>query len=200
MHLFQKSPPLSGGDSANQGEYIAWSPDSKYLAIGLHQATGNDLFIQSYDPVTNTVDVITSADPGNDPSSTLFGVSWSPDSKYLAICGFFTGDNFFIYSFDRGSSTLIELDSESPDMGSIDTLSTVEWSPDGEYIALGGGTYGLAEHDLFIYQVLTFPTQKCNHRQYGLLQFKGGVCPRGVGISGSSIANLIIGNTAMQIH
>ena len=158
---------------------VNWSPNGIYLAVA--DLTGG-VYVYQFDRISGTLALITS-------DSTPAGarsVNWSPDGTYLAVADS-SGGAADVYRFDRGSGTLEFITSNS-----ISSATCVNWSPDGTYLAVAGSGGGGA---VYIYQALSFPyknvitgnTVYCN---------SGGSIPSGVGISGSSIANLIIQNTA----
>ena len=71
-------------------------------------------------------------------------VNWSPDGQYVAVGGFGITDDGYqlagyqlqIYAFDRVNNNL------TPVAGTLslgDIVESVDWSPDGQYVAIGGG-------------------------------------------------------------
>lgn len=207
----RNSEALFEVDSLNPGEgsdadtvrEVDWSPDGKYLAVvgSITGVTNNDVFVYRFDRSTQMLTEVASADPdGGGAINSLQAAKWSPDGKYLAVAGQIlgsTGNDVFIYKFNRDTESLEEIDSLNPDEGGVgDTVLDVDWSPDGEYFAIGGGPIsGVTNHDLFVYRALQFP-EKNVIKNNTVYCNSGNECPAGVGISGSSIANLIIGNTA----
>jgi parallel beta-helix repeat protein len=174
---------------------VTWSPDGNYLAVGgqISGITGNDLFVYRFDRSTNTLTPIASVNPDGG-SSAVLALSWSPDGVYLAAGGIFTGttgNDFFVYRFDRGVGTLTEIDSDAVG-GTESTINSISWSPDGGYVAVGGD---IAGNDVFVLSALQFPVSNVikNNTVYCN---SGNQYPGGVGISGSSICNYIANNTA----
>ena len=191
-----------GGTQADQVSTVAWSPDGQYLAIGGSIAgySNDDLYLYYFDRGTQKLQQVDSVNPGGGAvSDVVAAVAWSPDGQYLAMTGginYPALENVYLYYFDRGLQKLQQVDSINPGGGTIDFMDTIAWSPDGQYLAMGGHiNYPNYKDACWIYQVLTFPhknvikgnTVYCN---------SGARYPSGVGISGSSIANLIIQNTA----
>ena len=136
---------LSGKTSVDATTVITvdWSPDGKYLAIGTN---GGNLEIYQFDSIGSPILVnVASKTEG----VTIQSVTWRPDGRYLAVGtnanptpsepGNRIGNNheLQIYRFDTISTvTLIGITSK--DQGNDATIS-VDWSPDGKYLAIGTG-------------------------------------------------------------
>jgi WD40 repeat protein len=121
----------------------------------VQQCTANK---NSADGLSNAYGIILA--PGNDDlvdyldgihGSTVNSVSWRNDGQYLAIGGA-TGTSGYqirVYRFDlTATSSLVELPGCNIDHGS--TVYSVAWSPDGNYLAIGGGA-GLSGWQIRIY-------------------------------------------------
>ncbi len=191
-----------GGSTSDDMRALNWSPDGHYLAVGgaVGDTTGADLLIYKFDQSRETLTQVTSVNPdGGSTGDIVESINWSPDGKYLAVGGTIdgaTGNDLLVYSFDRGTATLTPVASVNPDGGSTnETIFTVQWSPDGMYLAAAGSIGGTTNNDLFVYRAIQFPTRNVimNNKVY---DNSGARFPSGVGISGSSICNIIIGNTA----
>lgn len=172
---------------------IDWSPDGEFIAVG--DNVNNIIYVYSFNSTTFAFNVIaTTAGAFRTPFDPQ-SVEWSPDSQYIAEPdnpnGTFFQSTILIYKFDRGSNTLmftLEVISNNPD-----GPKQAAWSPDGQNLLLAD-TQDPAK-GIFIYEAWKYPpnnviknnTVYCN---------SGNKYPSGVGISGSSIANLIIQNTA----
>ena len=99
-----------------------------------------------------------------------------------------------IAAYDRSSNTLSSSGTQSGSITLGTNSSRVKWSPDGEFILLGVDDVA-STGNVYIFEILSFPSNNiikgntvyCN---------SGGSIPSGVGISGSSIANMIIQNNA----
>ena len=174
--------------SVSTVETVDWAQDGRHiLAIETGQI---NIFRFNQD---ETLDTVAQQSGGG----AFFGAAWSPDSRYFVTGGvFFPSDNFFAYRFDVASSEIVFIDSDF-----TDEAYRFDWSPDGAYIAMRGTT-GFADGLMRIYRGITFPqknvikdnTVYCNgHDVNDSDTFTGAT---GVGISGSSISNMIIGNTA----
>lgn len=114
-----------GGDSYA----VAFSPDSKYLAVGR-----DDNNVEVWDIATNTNVYTYSGHTGN-----IFTVAWSPDGKRIASGGAdatvqvwdaLTGGHEYTY---RG-----HLDFYWGHFTSGQEVDTLAWSPNGKQIASGG--------------------------------------------------------------
>jgi WD40 repeat protein len=168
---------------------VAWSSDGRYLAVvGKSLYSGNDILVYQFNVATQKLQHVASVSNGSDIQSVV----WSPDGTYIATGGG-NGVNTMMYSFDRLNNVLNLVASVNPDPGHID-IYYLAWSPDGQYLAGSGFSYSGVNVPLYIWQALTFPPNNviANNTIYCN---SGGSIPSGVGISGSSIANLIIQNT-----
>ncbi len=153
---------------------LKWSFDGRYITLAGDGATKYVLLFEN-----DTLSLLTSASIGGGEDA----MNWSPDGKYIVGTGTI-GGNISAVSFDGAN-----LHNE----GSI-VIACIDnsWSPDGEYIAVGTRAYTIN-----IYRGLQFPTGNMiqNNKVYCNA---GNQIPRGSGISGSSISNMIIGNTAFD--
>ena len=70
-------------------------------------------------------------------------MNWSPDGQYIAIGGYGITDNsgnqFQIFAFDRSNNNLASVAGSLSDSADNDFVKSVNWSPDGQYVALSGG-------------------------------------------------------------
>ncbi len=235
------TPDIIPGATVNS---VNWSPDGKYLAAGIFPADTERIRIYQFDRANNTL--IQVAIPNVIPGDIVYSVNWSPDGKYLAagIEVFGDTERIRIYQFDRANNTLIQV--AIPDIAPKDGVLSVNWSPDGKYLAGGifsitdslririyqfdratnsltqvatpdiipgasvnsinwspDGAFivsGIASVDsdrIKLYQALSFP-EKNVIKNNTVYCNSGNQCPGGVGISGSSISNMIIGNTSFD--
>jgi len=189
---------LTSEDGALSSAFIQrveWSPDGKYIVAGgesITGGTGNPLQIFSFDQTTDTLSTVT----GHfNTDQRISDVRWSPDGKYLCMGGFdLTGGIFQVLRFDSAAPALTFIDGLFN--GEEASSSGMAWAPDGQYISLQTGYSGLTNF-VNIVSGIQFPqnnviqgnTVYCN---------SGNECPGGVGISGSSIANMIIENSAFN--
>ena len=195
---FDPNPPNSDGVVS-----VSWSPDGQYLAVGgVFPSVGYSFQIYNFDRSSN----ILLAGPEAFKSSFdgIDSISWSSDGQYLVLGGqfFSVGYSLQIYSFDRSSNTLqAGPGAFNPNFNDEDIYSA-DWSPDGQYVAAGGQIFSVNSPFGFGFEILTalqFPSQNviadnivyCNGHDVSAT-FTGAT---GVGISGTSICNMIIGNT-----
>jgi len=117
----------TGEDTVNG---ISWSPNGKYLAVA--EQSGNLVKIFTFDGAT--INFLCSASY----AGVIYSINWSPDGKYIAVgVGSPIGGNELqVFSFDGSALTL----KDSKDYGSTDlsVVNSVNWSPDGNYLAVGG--------------------------------------------------------------
>ena|GEM_PF-1400190 len=115
---------------------IDWSPDGMLLAVGTDEAWQYPLKVYRFNRQSSLC-LTTSAAYGYEVKS----VAWSPDGNYLAVGGYSpsNGDEVQVFVFDGDIVTLLENASVNYGGGSSTGLS-VSWSPDGNYLAVGGST------------------------------------------------------------
>ena len=186
---------------------VNWSPDGHYVAIGGNTITdgypgGNQFQIFEFDRSNNHLTPV--AGILSNSNDFVHSVNWSPDGRYIAIGGNDvvenSGDQFQIFTFDRSNNSLTSVSGSLSDSAD-DFVNSVDWSPDGQYVVIGGSS--ITENSGNQFQIFTgiqFPSQNvitdntvyCNGHDVSAT-FTGAT---GVGISGTSICNMIIGNTA----
>jgi len=112
---------------------ICWNKDGKYLAIGGSGPTsGMELKVYSFDGSSLKL----AASPVASPGSVVQGVSWSPDGLYVIVSAYNTTNEVQTYSFN-GSSLTLGAQIDYGVLGSF--VDTAVLSPDGRYLAIGGG-------------------------------------------------------------
>jgi len=177
-------------DGQNQGtacNAVAWTPDGAYLATG---GSGSDPEIQifSFNRSTGT---LTPTD-GQSQGTECDAVAWSPDGAFLATGGTTQGvnDEIQIFSFDRSTEILTTFTGASQSVQCFD----LAWAPDGAYLA----TVGFAESgdELQIFKAFLFPSRNEITNNEVESASRSSSLAAGVGISGSNIENLIIGNSS----
>ena len=171
---------------------VNWSPDGQYVAVGgngLTGGTGDELQIFRFDRAAGILTSITGALP-EASNDSVNSVNWSPDGQYVVLGAGVSGGELQIFRFDRAGGILTSITGA---LGTAGFVQSVNWSPDGQFLAVGGG--GFTGDEFQILTGLQFPSKNVikNNTVYCN---SGGEIPSGVGISGSNIANLIIGNTS----
>ena len=116
----------------------------------------DDLYLYYFDRVAQTLQQVDSINPGGgSQDDAVYTVAWSRDGQYLAVGGqinYPTGDTLYLYYFDRVAQTLQQVDSINPGGGSqVDYVNTVAWSPDGQYLAMGGQINYPALENVYLY-------------------------------------------------
>ena len=197
-----------GGDDAPV-QAVSWSPNGQYVAMGYNSNVSGDhgdiLKLFSFDRLNLQLFPVASQFAW-DASFDVFAIDWSPDGQYLVIGGTGLDNNysFFVLAFDEGMSQLnILADNEFVFSG---PLYAVDWSPDGQYLAVGGSMVNQSLlADFQILTALNFPSHNvisdntvyCNGETISAnLSWGTRNGATGVGISGSSIGNMITCNTA----
>lgn len=177
---------LRDTESASFPQDVDWSPDGRYLVMG-----NNPLSVFSLNQNTGALTLAASLSLGGD----VYNARWSPDGRYIAAAGLFSGNDLVIYQFNRATNAFNLV--TSVNMGGNTTLAySVGWTPDGNYLAAGRFLFpSIGINDLFMYAAFDFP-QQCVVKDNVVYCNAGGIQSQGVGISGSSTSNLIMGNTA----
>ena len=183
---------LTKTDGQSQGANcfsVSWSPNGAYLATG--GATGgadDEIQVFSFNRAAGT---LTRTD-GQSQGTQGNAVAWSPDGAYLATGGNTGGvdDEIQIFSFDRSTGTVSKIDGQPQGGG----CEAVAWTPDGVYLATGGIAEGSFEFQIF--KAFLFPLRNVITNNSVQSASRASSLADGVGISGSSIENLIIGNSS----
>ncbi len=147
------------GNVNDQVLALHWSPNGKYIAVGTkHVSNTVDLQVYSYDICSPSapLTLLTSVSTNTTTSNECYAVRWSPNNQYLAVGGSFTGvtSPLKIYSFSTISTStvtpiavLTDLGVTTTDIVSTSTIYSIDWSPNGNFIAVGGATSGTGPTD-----------------------------------------------------
>ena len=190
---------LGANASANFGanlNAIAWineGTDDCYVLVGGASNGSATVGIYAFTKSTNTLNgtALATANHG----ATVNSVSWANNYSYFAIGGVANaGITERIYQFNRTTPAIVGPLVSSSSYAA--TVNGISWAPDGRLIAVGGNVPA-NNNELLVQSALTFPsdniiTQNTTYCMNAAMP----LCPRGVGISGSSIANFITNNLA----
>lgn len=131
-----------GGNSSAIVEFINWSPDDNYLAVSLNSST-IPVYVYRFYPSQSNPNALVQVGSINIGSSVVSSVNnWSPNGKYLAIgistSGF--SNNLRIYKFDPSNPGANSLTLVAQTGTTLETMETLNWSPDGQLLAVGVNT------------------------------------------------------------
>ena len=180
---------------------VSWSPDGHYIAGGFF-GVGNTLQVFRFDYATESLQLV---DNDGLTSGGVLTVSWSPDGNYIVVGGgsLIGSNELQVFRFDRASENLQFV---AGALGPDGSVTTALWSPDGNYIAVGLSSLSGNNNEFQMLSGIQFPMKNvitnnivyCNGNDLTITATTGQTFASsgGVGISGSSVANMIIGNTA----
>jgi WD40 repeat protein len=126
---------LGAGPGSRNVFDIDWSPDGKFLALGV--SVSPQLRVIEHNDTTFSAEIAAFAHGEN-----VNDVSWSSDSRYLAMGGVTSGGfttHIFDFSFSSTASAVLT-PLASYDHGA--TVSAVSFSPDIRFLAQGGASSG----------------------------------------------------------
>ncbi|HEY1351869.1 MAG TPA: protein kinase [Ktedonobacteraceae bacterium] len=110
---------------SDDGAYsVAWLPNSTGIAVGFGDGTAQIVNLAARRQI-GTYDSTT----GGDLSGHLYAVAISPNSRYIALAGFFSDD---VQIFDIGTQRRVRAL-----VGHTDSVWSLAWSHNGRYLASG---------------------------------------------------------------
>ncbi len=179
-----------------------WAPNGYYIAAVGDQLADGNFQLYYFD---RTAELLTLTQTVLDGSGMASVVEWSADNKYVALGGCdLTLQPLQLYAFSLDSQQLTFVDNTTT-LTAGDVLA-LAWSPDGQYVAVGGNYFAPCDDQFQLYQAEQFPSKNiitknvlyCNGNDLTITLTTGDqfTTTGGVGMYGSSIANMIIGNTA----
>ncbi len=196
------TPTLSTPSNASWGatlNTIAWANegnDDCYLLVGGANNGSATVGIYGFTKSTNTLNGSALATANHGATAIVNSVSWANNYSYFAIGGTAGTGGFTerIYQFNRTTPAIVGPLVSSSSYSA--TINGISWAPDGRLIAVGGNVPA-NNNEILVQSALTFPSNNVitNNTTY-CMNAAMPLCPRGVGISGSSIANFITNNLA----
>jgi len=133
------------GENTND---IGWSFDDKYVAVVCDSFSGYELQIYYFDTTDMKLSLTAFYNFGND---SAYSVKWNPTEYCLAV-GKAGGDELYTFYFDSVTASLQVVD--SADIGRV---NDVDWSPDGQLLAVGRNN----KDSLLVYKVTNGVLDTC---------------------------------------
>lgn len=115
-------PTLAGACSA-----LAFSPSGYHLVVCEGNATYPILIYNNANPPTS---LVPGSFPSTLPPSASYGLSWSPNGKYLAVSNASASPELIVYKRDENLLTAIYTRTLT------DGVKSVTWSPDGRHLLI----------------------------------------------------------------
>ncbi len=110
---------------------VSFSYDSAYIASGVNNTAGNELFVDRIDNGSVLTAITSAAFTQN-----VLSVDWHPSKDWIAVGRLgAAGDELYTYTFNRVAGTLTLLSSLDIGGGGNDANS-VAWHPDGDFLAI----------------------------------------------------------------
>ena len=122
-------PVATYQDSPRSSNCVAWSYDSRYIAVGYAGRSSADRVVKIWDTTTGKNTLTYQNDNKN-----VHTVAWSPTDPDLLASGT-DGKNVYIQNVKTNLTILT--------YRGHDQVNALAWSPDGKYIASGSGDYDL---------------------------------------------------------
>ena len=135
---------LTGYDYNTDAQTVSWSSDQTLLAVGLATGSGNEVRIVAFDSVHDATTQIASQSIG----STVSAISWAPgNARYLAVG---TEEALQVYMYESVNNSLT-----LQDMAITDMVNAIDWSSDGQYLAVATNAGSGNELRIYAYNTIT---------------------------------------------
>ena len=134
------SAPLDTFNHSGAVNSVDWYPTGAYLAIGSQQSVQEEIRVISFDGASFSALPGASFEHGAD----IEVVAWNPTGEYLTAGGKFSSVGNYELRFFSFDGTTLTLEDSYADYGINRTIFGIDWSPNGQYFAIGGlpGTNG----------------------------------------------------------
>lgn len=130
---------------AGQGFRTIWSPDSRYVCY----TCGTTPYIFIY-PISASGFGTVLAQPS--PTHNATGVAWSPDGKFIAFVGDGSSSRISVYNWNDGIGAKVANPPTTPIGNASGSYSSVQWSPNMQYIAFSTDTVSATNPGVRIYK------------------------------------------------
>ena len=228
LHIYKfENDSLSLQDEENYGSKlysVKWSPTGNYIAIGGQEANDGHDALEVYAFDGTSLNFSCSVCFGGFSTSFISCLEWSSNGSYIAVTGDtgeFSSKELTVYLFENEILT----ETSSINYGGPGNRGySVSWSPDGQYVAIGGKP-NIRHEEIEVYSVLggelsSTPISSINYGSYGTsyvtsvswspdgnyLAVSGvnpGISHKNVevfGFDGSELSILLASKTDYQLH
>lgn len=185
--------------SSNLTHSVRWSFDGQFIARAGEVGAIDTVDIWQFSQATSSSNAsLTLQRAASLDLGVGISVDWSGDGRFIVV-GYDQSPFLSVLSYDRGTNQLThQVDPNiAPNISGTPEVRSVDWSPDGRYIVASTFATDPDPIRIYVYGALSFSSN--NVIKNNVVSCNSGAqFPSGVGISGSSIANLIIQNSAYE--